>query len=92
LDFLSSTGDLLMHRRRFIGSVAAGLLAVPLAAQSQQSDRVRRIGMLITAAENNEGWQAYLAAFRQRLQDLGSTDGRAFVAVAAPWHRSGPQS
>ena len=65
-----------MDRRRFIGRVATGLLAVPLAAQSQQSDRVRRIGMLITAAENNEGWQAYLAAFRQRLQDLGWTDGR----------------
>jgi putative tryptophan/tyrosine transport system substrate-binding protein len=65
-----------MHRRRFIGSVAAGLLAVPLAAQAQQSDPVRRIGMLITAAENNEVWKAYLAAFRQRLQDLGWTDGR----------------
>ena len=65
-----------MHRRRFVGSVAAGILAVPLAARSQQRDRVRRIGVLIAAAENNEVWQAYLAAFRQRLQDLGWTVGR----------------
>jgi putative tryptophan/tyrosine transport system substrate-binding protein len=27
-------------------------------------------------AENDEVWQAYLAAFRQRLQDLRWTDGR----------------
>ncbi len=65
-----------MHRRTFIGSVAAGLLAVPLSARPQQSDRLRRIGVLIAFAKNDEVWQADLAAFRQRLQDLGWIDGR----------------
>ena len=65
-----------MYRRAFIGVVAGGLLAAPLAAEAQQSDRVRRIGVLMGFAENDEVWQAYLAAFRQRLQDLGWTVGR----------------
>jgi hypothetical protein len=46
-----------MDRRTFIGSVAGGLLAVPLAARAQQSNRVRHIGVLIPFAENDEIWQ-----------------------------------
>src|SRR5207302_2472809 len=48
----------------------------PLAAHAQKSDRVRRVGVLMGFAENDEVWQAYLATFRQALQDLGWTDGR----------------
>ena len=66
----------MIDRRAFISSVILGLLAAPLAARAQQSDRVRRIGVLMGFAENDEVWQAYLAAFRQRLQDLGWTVGR----------------
>ena len=65
-----------MHRRRFLGGVASGLLAAPIAARGQQGDRARRIGVLVTFAETNEEWQGYLASFRQRLQELGWTDGR----------------
>jgi putative ABC transport system substrate-binding protein len=50
--------------------------AWPLVATAQQPDRVRRIGVLMGFAENDEVWQAYLTAFKQRLQDLGWTDGR----------------
>jgi putative tryptophan/tyrosine transport system substrate-binding protein len=63
-----------MDRRAFIGSVAAGLLAV--AAQAQQSDRVRRIGVLVGFADNDQASQAYLAALRGRLEELGWTDGQ----------------
>jgi len=66
----------MMDRRAFIGTVACGLLAAPLAAEAQQSDRVRRIGVLMGFAENDDVWQAYLAAFRRRLQELGWTVGR----------------
>ena len=66
----------MIDRRAFISSVILCLLAAPLAARAQQSDRVRRIGVLMGFAENDEVWQAYLAAFRQRLQDLGWTVGR----------------
>ena len=35
-----------MDRRRFIGAVAGGLLAAPLAAEAQQAAKVARIGYL----------------------------------------------
>jgi hypothetical protein len=35
-----------MERRRFIEVIAGGFLAAPLAAEGQQPDRVRRIGVL----------------------------------------------
>ena len=43
-----------MDRRAFIGSVAGGLLAVPLAVRAQQSGRVPRIGFLVrTSADSS---------------------------------------
>ena len=35
-------------RREFIGTLAAGLLALPLAAEAQQAAKVARIGWLAT--------------------------------------------
>ena len=35
-----------MDRREFIGSLAGGLLAAPLAAEAQQAAKVARIGYL----------------------------------------------
>jgi len=64
-----------MVRREFImllGSAATW----PLAAHAQKSDQVRRVGVIMGFAENDEVWQAYLANFRQGLQELGWTDGR----------------
>jgi putative ABC transport system substrate-binding protein len=37
---------------------------------------MRRIGVLMGFAEEDEVWQAYLATLRQRLQDFGWTNGR----------------
>jgi putative tryptophan/tyrosine transport system substrate-binding protein len=65
-----------MDRRAFLSGVGLSILAAPLAAEGQQSDRVRRIGVLMGFAESDEVWQAYLAAFRRRLQELGWTVGR----------------
>ena len=48
----------------------------PLAAHAQKSDHVRRVGVIMGFAENDEVWQAYLANFRQGLQEFGWTDGR----------------
>jgi len=65
-----------MQRRKFLGVLGGVAAAWPLVASAQQPDRVRRIGVLMGFAENDEVWQAYLTAFKQRLQDLGWTDGR----------------
>jgi len=41
-----------------------------------EGDGVRRVGVIMGFAENEEVWQAYLATFRRALKDLGWTDGR----------------
>jgi putative ABC transport system substrate-binding protein len=64
-----------MRRREFI-SLLGSAAAWPLAARAQQPERVRRIGVLMAYAEDNPDGKPRLAAFAQRLQELGWTDGR----------------
>src|SRR5262245_65487939 len=62
-------------RREFI-TLIGGAAAWPLAARAQQSEQVRRVGMLIGQAADDVDGKARLAAFVQGLQQLGWTDGR----------------
>ena len=62
-----------MKRRTFIAGLGSAA-AWPLAARAQQSDRVRRIGVLLPSGENDPV-QNFIA-FTQALADLGWTDGR----------------
>ena len=64
-----------MRRREFI-TLFAGTLAWPLAADAQQPDRVRRIGVLMNRAADNPEGQTRLAAFMQGLQEAGWAVGR----------------
>jgi putative ABC transport system substrate-binding protein len=66
----------MIERRTFLGLIAGGLLAAPLAARAQQLERMRRIGVLIGYAESDRQGQAYVAAFRDGLQKLGWTESR----------------
>jgi len=63
-----------MRRRQFI-TLLGGAAAWPLAARAQQTERVRRIGLLMGVADDREG-QARVTALKQGLQDLGWTEGR----------------
>ena len=65
-----------MDRRRFIGTVASGLLAAPLAAEAQQAAKVPRIGYLLGNLATSPH---LLEAFRQGLRDLGYVEGRNVV-------------
>jgi putative tryptophan/tyrosine transport system substrate-binding protein len=65
-----------MQRREFITLVGGAAIAWPLAARAQQPDRMRRVGVLALFNKNDPEWQVFLAAFKQRLVDLGWTDGR----------------
>ena len=64
-----------MKRRYFIVLLGAGL-ALPLATYAQQTERMRRIGVLIPFAENDAEERAMVAAFRNALRHLGWTEGR----------------
>ena len=66
-----------MDRRRFVGSIAGGLLAVPLAARAQQPVKIPRIGYVSgTGSATDQG--PYVEALRQGLRDLGQIEGRNF--------------
>jgi putative ABC transport system substrate-binding protein len=64
-----------MRRRAFILALG-GAAAWPLMAHAQQSERMRRIGVLANAVANDPEDQARNAAFQQELQKLGWADGR----------------
>jgi putative ABC transport system substrate-binding protein len=64
-----------MRRRAFV-TLLGGAAAWPLAARAQQRERMRRIGVLVTLAADEQQGQARVAAFLQGLQQLGWTDGR----------------
>jgi putative ABC transport system substrate-binding protein len=64
-----------MRRREFIAGLG-GAVALPFAARAQQPERMRRIGILLPAAEDDVRFQAYVGAFLQGLALLGWTNGR----------------
>ena len=64
-----------MRRREFI-RLFGGAAAIPTAARAQQSERVRRIGVLMYLAEDDPGGKARMAAFIEGLQQLDWTIGR----------------
>ena len=65
-----------MRRREFLGVLGGAAAAWPLVARAQQSERMRRIGVLLPGAADDPEYQARLAAFQQGLAQLGWTDGR----------------
>ena len=64
-----------MKRREFFGLVG-GAATWPLAARAQQSERMRRIGVLMNRTATDPEGQARFAAFQQALQQLGWSDDR----------------
>jgi ABC-type uncharacterized transport system substrate-binding protein len=65
-----------VKRRTFITLLGGAAAAWPLSARAQQSDRMRRIGVLMYLAADDAEGQARLAAFAQALKQLGWSDGR----------------
>jgi putative tryptophan/tyrosine transport system substrate-binding protein len=63
-----------VNRREFI-TLLGSAATWPLAARAQQHERMRRIGVLMNIASDDEEGQARLAAFHQGLQQLGWTVG-----------------
>ena len=64
-----------MRRREFI-TLLGGTAIWPLAARAQQSERKRRVGVLMGLSADDAEAQDRIAAFVHGLQHLGWTDGR----------------
>jgi putative ABC transport system substrate-binding protein len=64
------------NRREFITLLGGAAAAWPLAARTQQRDRVRRIGVLMPVDENDPVAKTYVSAFIQALAGLGWIEGR----------------
>jgi putative ABC transport system substrate-binding protein len=63
-----------MRRREFI-TLIGGVAAWPLASRAQQTDRMRRIGVLLPYPKGDAELQARVQAFRQELARLGWSEG-----------------
>jgi hypothetical protein len=75
-----------LKRRQFITTLG-GTAVWPLTARAQQPERMRRIGVLMGAANDSEG-QARARTFEQGLDRLGWMIGRISVdAEAGPKHK-----
>ena len=67
-----------MKRREFMALVggAAAPLAMPAGLRAQQTDRIRRIGVLVGLPQDDANMKARLVALRQGLERRGWYDGR----------------
>src|SRR5262245_65100374 len=66
----------MIPRRDFITLLGGVAAAWPLAARAQQTERVRRIGIVTSVLETDADAQSRYAVLRQALQQLGWTEGR----------------
>jgi len=68
----------MMDRRAFIGTLAGGLLAAPLAAGAQQAE-VPRVGYISPGSSSDPMRLRRFEAFRQGLRELGYVEGQNIV-------------
>jgi putative ABC transport system substrate-binding protein len=71
-----------MKRRAFIALAGSAISAWPLIAQAQQAGRLPTIGFL--GSSTSSAMTAWIAAFVQRLHELGWIEGRT-VAIEYRW-------
>jgi ABC-type uncharacterized transport system substrate-binding protein len=65
-----------LRRREFITLIGGAAAMWPLAADGRKAERMRRLGVLMSASEDDPLMQARVTAFRQALAELGWTEGR----------------
>jgi hypothetical protein len=71
-------------RQELLVALGGAAAAWPLAARAQQTDRLRRIGLLMNRAADNPEGRDRISAFHQGLQELGWSVGRN-VRIDARW-------
>jgi putative ABC transport system substrate-binding protein len=78
-----------MRRREFITLLGGVAGAWPLAARAQQTERMRRIGVLLPATADNSTFQSWVGAFFRGLTLLGWSNGRN-LRVESRWATTSP--
>jgi putative tryptophan/tyrosine transport system substrate-binding protein len=73
-----------MRRREFITLLGGAAATWPIAARAQQTDRMRRIGVIFGGTASDPDIQVRLTAFLQVLQQLGWTEGRN-IRIESRW-------
>jgi putative ABC transport system substrate-binding protein len=75
----------MIRRREFMTLVGGAAAVWPLAARAQQAGGIRRVVVLMGAAET-EWSRAWLASFLRRLDELGWQEGRNLVTEVEWWN------
>src|SRR5262249_61031554 len=65
-----------MRRREFIKVIGGAAATWPVAVRAQLTERMRRIGVLMTTSLGDPEKQVRTKAFLQGMQELGWTEGR----------------
>ena len=73
-----------MQRRQFITLLGGTAVGWPLAVRAQQGERMRRVGVLLSATADDARFQTFVGAFLQELQSLGWSIGRN-VRIDTRW-------
>src|SRR5215469_4572227 len=77
-----------MRRREFIATLGSAA-AWPLAAQAQQAERMRRLGVLMAVAESDADARKGIGILQERLQKLGWKDGNN-IRIDYRWGNGNP--
>ena len=78
-----------MRRREFITLFGGSAIAWPLAAQAQQAERMRRLGVLMAVAESDADARKGISILQERLQKLGWKDGNN-IRIDYRWGNGNP--
>ena len=79
-----------MRRREFIVLVCGAAALSPFPALAQQSNTMRRIGVIVGYPEGDPQGQVNVLALRQRLESLGWVDGRN-IGIDLRWAGGDPE-
>jgi hypothetical protein len=71
-----------LKRRAFISLLGGAAASWPLAARAQQSERMRRVGVLLGVTDDTDG-QARVKALQQGLHELGWIEAATCASIMA---------
>jgi len=74
--YVRRPGDGMIDRRKLLALLAGAAFASPCAARAQQPGTIKRVGALMSGAATQPQGQSALAAFVERLRQLGWSEGR----------------